>query len=206
MFNKPERMSVGVDSLLRIVATMSCAGTRGAITLAGVLSLPLLLNDGTPFPGRDLAVFIAACAILASLLIASVGLPLLLRDLDDHAGGDRRTREDKARIAAATAAIEDVEGLQQELSRQNDAADDVEEIATRVTDRYRERIQSLSYDDGTEDQHRDLEALERRMQQAGINAERRMVDRLAHDGEIDHETRAKLTRELDLLDARFKPR
>ena len=38
---------------------MSVAGVRGAITLAGVLTLPLVLNDGTPFPARDLAIFLA---------------------------------------------------------------------------------------------------------------------------------------------------
>ncbi len=38
----------------RLVVATSLAGVRGAITLAGVLTLPLLMPDGTPFPARDL--------------------------------------------------------------------------------------------------------------------------------------------------------
>lgn len=43
----------------RIVAAFSVAGVRGALTLAGVLTLPLTMNDGSIFPGRDLAIFLA---------------------------------------------------------------------------------------------------------------------------------------------------
>ena len=57
---------------LRLVAATSLAGVRGAVTLAGVLTLPLALSDGTPFPARDLAIFLAAGVILVSLLVASV--------------------------------------------------------------------------------------------------------------------------------------
>src|SRR5699024_9119969 len=47
----------------RLVLAMSLAGVRGAITLAGVLTLPLLMPDGTPFPVRGLAIFLAAAVI-----------------------------------------------------------------------------------------------------------------------------------------------
>lgn len=52
------------------------AGVRGAITLAGVLSIPLLLPDGTPFPGRYLLVFLATGVILFSLVCGIIILPL----------------------------------------------------------------------------------------------------------------------------------
>src|SRR5690606_34617380 len=56
----------------RLVAVMSLAGVRGAITLAGVITLPLLLPNGTPFPARDLAIFLAAGVIIMSLTVASI--------------------------------------------------------------------------------------------------------------------------------------
>ncbi|NIE84833.1 Na+/H+ antiporter, partial [Burkholderia sp. Tr-860] len=65
----------------RTVALMTVGGVRGAITLAGVLSLPVALGDGTPLAGRDTAIFIASGVILGSLLVAVFGLPLLLRGL-----------------------------------------------------------------------------------------------------------------------------
>ncbi|MFC3333503.1 hypothetical protein ACFOEM_13930 [Paenalcaligenes hominis] len=37
-----------------------------------MLTLPLLLPDGAQFPGRDLAIFLAATVIIISLILASV--------------------------------------------------------------------------------------------------------------------------------------
>src|SRR5690606_34244970 len=71
----------GREPPLRLLAAMSVAGVRGAITLAGVLSLPLVLGDGAPFPARDLAIFLAAGVIILSLTAASIALPALLRGL-----------------------------------------------------------------------------------------------------------------------------
>ncbi|MGE8487998.1 MAG: Na+/H+ antiporter, partial [Paraburkholderia nemoris] len=74
---------------LRTATVTTVAGVRGAVTLAGVLSLPEVLPGGTPLPGRDLAIFIASGVILLSLLVAVVALPLLLsgwrRGKDPHA-------------------------------------------------------------------------------------------------------------------------
>jgi NhaP-type Na+/H+ or K+/H+ antiporter len=53
------------------------AGVRGAITLAGILTLPLTMLDGTDFPARDLVIFLAMGVILLSLIVASIALPIL---------------------------------------------------------------------------------------------------------------------------------
>lgn len=58
----------------RLIVATSLAGVRGTITLAGILTLPLFMNDGSPFPARDLAIFLAATTIIISLLVASIGL------------------------------------------------------------------------------------------------------------------------------------
>src|SRR6201996_5914572 len=57
---------------LRTAAVTTVAGVRGAVTLAGVLSLPEVLPGGAALPGRDLAIFIASGVILASLLVAVI--------------------------------------------------------------------------------------------------------------------------------------
>ncbi|RNF28763.1 sodium:proton antiporter, partial [Massilia aurea] len=66
----------------RLILATSLAGVRGAITLAGVLTLPLAMPNGTPFPGRDLVIFLASAVIVVSLVLASVGLPRVLRGLE----------------------------------------------------------------------------------------------------------------------------
>ncbi|MGQ7883105.1 Na+/H+ antiporter, partial [Burkholderia pseudomallei] len=69
----------GTMAGLRTIAVMTVGGVRGAITLAGVLSIPVALGDGTPLAGRDTAIFVASGVILGSLVVAVIALPLLLR-------------------------------------------------------------------------------------------------------------------------------
>src|SRR5699024_285465 len=65
----------------RVLALTATAGARGAITLAGILTLPFVMPDGSAFPARDAAISIAMGVILFSLTIAAVGIPLLARGL-----------------------------------------------------------------------------------------------------------------------------
>ena len=61
---------------------ISMSGVRGSVTLATTLSLPFFLNDKTPFPQRDLIIFLAAGVILLSLIIANFLLPLFFKEED----------------------------------------------------------------------------------------------------------------------------
>jgi CPA1 family monovalent cation:H+ antiporter len=71
---------MSVASQARTVWITAFLGVRGAITLAGVLTLPPTLTDGTPFPDRDLVIVLAMCVILVSLMLATTALPVLSRD------------------------------------------------------------------------------------------------------------------------------
>ncbi|PLS18485.1 Na+/H+ antiporter [Bacillus sp. M6-12] len=55
----------------------SLTGVRGAVTMAGVLSIPHIVIGGKDFPERSLILFIAAGVILFTLIAATVILPLL---------------------------------------------------------------------------------------------------------------------------------
>ncbi|MCL1866181.1 MAG: sodium:proton antiporter [Oscillospiraceae bacterium] len=68
------------------------AGVRGAVTLACVMSIPSLLNDGTAFPERDLIILIASGVIIVSMLIANFILPLIV----GHKSGESQGYEEKA--------------------------------------------------------------------------------------------------------------
>ncbi|MFJ8513212.1 Na+/H+ antiporter [Lysinibacillus xylanilyticus] len=58
-----------------IVTTL--VGVRGTITMVGILSLPLVTNQGELFPDRQLLIFLAAGVILFTLVMATIFLPLL---------------------------------------------------------------------------------------------------------------------------------
>lgn len=186
----------------RLVAAMSFAGVRGAITLAGVLTLPLALDDGSPFPARDLAIFLAAGVIIVSLLLASIGLPMLLKGLTMPAEPSKQAEEDAARVATAEAAIRAIERRQHALAVGHGDADRYAAAGARVMDLYRERIESRSQ--GLSDATRAEERLVREFRLVGVKAERAALVKLARAREIGSETARKLTRELDLSEARHR--
>jgi monovalent cation/hydrogen antiporter len=92
------------------------AGMRGAVSLAAVLTLPVALPDGRPFPQRDLIVFITFVVILATLLGQGTTLPSLARRLPGTHGEvvEEAREEARARRLAAGAALECLEQLERD--------------------------------------------------------------------------------------------
>jgi len=56
------------------------SGVRGAVTMVGVLSLPMTIKGGAPFPSRTLLLFLASAVIIFSLLGATILIPLLTKN------------------------------------------------------------------------------------------------------------------------------
>jgi CPA1 family monovalent cation:H+ antiporter len=186
----------------RLVAAMSFAGVRGAITLAGVLTLPLALADGTAFPARDLAIFLAAGVIIVSLVLASVALPILLNGLVMPPEPSKQAEEDAARVATAEAAIRAIERRQHTLAEDHGEADLYAAAGASVMDFYRERIESRSQ--GLSEARRAEEHLIREFQLIGVKAEREALIELGRARVIGSEVARKLIRELDLSEARYR--
>jgi CPA1 family monovalent cation:H+ antiporter len=55
------------------------AGMRGVVSLASALSVPLTLQNGQPFPHRNLILFITFVVILITLVFQGLTLPLVIR-------------------------------------------------------------------------------------------------------------------------------
>lgn len=62
---------------VRYALLTGLSGVRGAVTMAGSLSLPLRMPSGAVFPERDLVLFIASGVVIFSLLAAVITLPLV---------------------------------------------------------------------------------------------------------------------------------
>lgn len=58
---------------------ISWAGMRGVVSLASALAIPLLLPDGTPFPYRNLILFITYIVIIVTLVGQGLALPWVIR-------------------------------------------------------------------------------------------------------------------------------
>ncbi|HIW71711.1 MAG TPA: sodium:proton antiporter [Candidatus Levilactobacillus faecigallinarum] len=120
----------------RMAILSGLSGVRGAVTMAGVLSVPLTIASGAGFPTRSLMLFVASGVIIISLLAATITLPLISTskqplqtrasasdditnelDLDDEdddfrdADEVRQISEDEARAYIMRLAISKIEEL-----------------------------------------------------------------------------------------------
>jgi len=187
---------------LRVRLAGSVAGVRGAITLAGILSLPLAMPDGSPFPARDLVIFLAAGVIICSLVFASLALPKIARGLVEPGEDAGAAEERLARVGAAKAAIAHIENI---------AAADSEEggevpgarlaAADGIVAAYRRRIAASDEADEARVEAREAGRLELELRLAGIGAEREALRAMLRGGEINDHTAQALFREITLTEA-----
>ncbi|MCC8381702.1 MULTISPECIES: Na+/H+ antiporter [unclassified Xenorhabdus] len=178
----------------------SFAGVRGAITLAGALSVPLFLPDGDPFPARYQLIFISAGVILVSLFVGVIALPLLLRGMTV---GDKQADLDEIRMAKAAmaeVAIVSMNKMEERLSASTEEKLDAEvisEVASRVTGYLRRR--TAGTDEG--EHNLEVEELERRFRLTALRAERGELYHLRATRKVSNETLQTLLHDLDLLEA-----
>ncbi|WP_434457760.1 Na+/H+ antiporter [Stutzerimonas urumqiensis] len=193
------------DKPLGLFSALSAvAGVRGAITLAGVLSVPLMIGD-TPFPGRDLMIFLAAAVIILSLIVGALGIPYFLKRMpnDDEARHEREMRTVRRTLAQAAVAW-------LENWRQQNTSDDLDrsalhsEVAGRVIESYRRDLDALKdrEDAANEAVHgRDMEIDLRRQ---AIAVRRKALYRLRKHHEIDEQMLQALLRDLDFDEAALR--
>lgn len=191
----------------RLILVTATAGCRGAITLAGILTLPFLMSDGTPFPARTLVIFLAMGVILLSLLIASIALPLLARDLGvDLPRLEARAehQETAARTAAAEAAVRRIEQFMAEQEADTPLQHARAEAGAHLLDVYRRRLEYGDPSGEDEESRRLLAEAERSVRLEGLRAERDELYRLRIAGSIDDDLHRHLLREIDLMESSLR--
>ncbi|HMU35021.1 MAG TPA: Na+/H+ antiporter [Pyrinomonadaceae bacterium] len=85
------------------------AGMRGVISLAMALSIPLVINEGQPFPYRELILFITFVVILVTLVFQGLTLPWVIRKVkpeDIYVAIPERTQEVIMQKKVAHASLE----------------------------------------------------------------------------------------------------
>ncbi|PXI00437.1 Na+/H+ antiporter [Klebsiella quasipneumoniae] len=190
--------AITVRPRFSILVVMALAGVKGSVTLAGILTLPAVLADGSPFPGRELLIFLSMAVILMSLVVAAIGLPFMTRYLADDLPHD--TGKDDIGAVMTEVAINRLNALLDE------PVEDPTEQALRadagnmLLETYQRR---LHYNDNDEGQDVGLELakrarLEKYMQREVIIAQRQELFRLRRAHNISDITFYEVLREIDL--------
>jgi monovalent cation/hydrogen antiporter len=179
-------------------AVVSWMGLRGAVTLAAALALPLTTDAGDSFPDRSLIIFLAFWVIVATLVLQGLTLPAVIRLLGIEDDGIDVKEETKARIHAAEAAIERLDELIDEDWVRPETADRMRRLMDFRRNRFAARF-SADDDGAIEEQSQAYQRLVREV----LAAERAAVLELRREGRINDDVMHRVTRDLDLEDARL---
>jgi len=190
----------------RSVAVIAWAGMRGVISLAAALALPLTAADGSPFPGRDLILFLTFSVILVTLVAQGLSLPLVIRVLGLEDDGVAEHEEVRARIGAAEAALARLTELEWEAWVREDTAERMRGLYTYRRNRFLARARTP---DGTGPRENGGEAIEersrayQRLVRELTQAQRDALVRLRDGNVISDEVFHRVERDLDLEEARL---
>ncbi len=186
------------------VFVVGWTGMRGVVTLALALAIPLTLADGTPFPHRDLIIFLSVSVIIFTLVLQGLTLPWLTRTLTLTFDPKRMEEEWYARVKAARNAVARLDELKDDKSIHLPALE-------RIREHYMERLESLG-DGPNTPLHPDhapglmshpLLQAENRLWSEVLKKERETLLELRRNYTIGDDVLHDILREMDLLSARF---
>ena len=121
----------------RAIFVIGWTGMRGVVSLAAALALPALLADGSPFPQRNLIVFLTFCVIFVTLVLQGITLPPLIRALGLAGAAGPNCEEREARRIVTEAAVSHLEDAKERDNEQSAALYD------DLIRHYRQRLASL---------------------------------------------------------------
>ncbi|MBI3043138.1 MAG: Na+/H+ antiporter [Betaproteobacteria bacterium] len=175
------------------VFIMSWCGMRGIVSLAAALALPLAMDDGTPFPQRDLIIFLTFMVIAATLVVQGLTLAPLIRLLNVGTDWSGQREQQHAKLALTKAALAAID----ELASKEGIA---EELAERMRAEFAEKI-TIAVPAG-EVLHTGVDPA-RRLRRAAIEAERRELIRIWRDNEISDDVLHHIEEDLDYQESRL---
>ncbi|MBO0907016.1 Na+/H+ antiporter [Arthrobacter sunyaminii] len=120
-----------ISNRARVVSGL--AGFRGAVSLAAALATPRSTAAGTPFPDRDLIIFVAAGVIVVTLVLQAPLLPAVARWA--RLPQDTEARTEELRFAQASAINDALEAMPRLASELGTDQQVVDELVTEYNQR-----------------------------------------------------------------------
>jgi CPA1 family monovalent cation:H+ antiporter len=179
---------------------ISWAGMRGVVSLAAAFAIPFETDAGTPFPARDMILFLTFVVILGTLVLQGLSLPAMIRRLGVQ-------HESQADVLATAAAQQ--EAARAALTRLDDVltaeqheppGDVVERLRDALERRSLGAWERLGGDAGSQSGETPSAAY-RRFRREMLRAERDAIVALRDQGRIDDEVLRRMQHDLDLEEA-----
>jgi CPA1 family monovalent cation:H+ antiporter len=184
------------------VFLVAFTGVRGVVSVAAVLSVPVALAAGVPFPHRDSLLVLTFMVVVVTLIAQGLTLPFVVRKLGlDRLGaaelGERKRREVSARLETARAALA-------QLTAVGHAEGLPEETLQPERARLEQRIAQLQHAKDPEGDGYAASKAVHRADLALIEAERDRLNQLLREGRITDDIRRRIERDLDLDEERLR--
>jgi Na+/H+ antiporter len=177
---------------VRRMFILGWTGMRGVVSLAAALALPSVLANGSPFPHRELIVFLTFSVIVVTLVLQGVTLPPLIRSLGLAGRGGPNCEEQEARRIVIEAALSHLEE-----AKHRDTADSAA-LYDHLAGHYRQRLAGVRPEGEVSDNDRYSE-----LSLETLRIERDTAVRLRDEGRINDEVLRRIEHELDLSELRF---
>jgi NhaP-type Na+/H+ or K+/H+ antiporter len=173
-------------------------GMRGVVALAAAISLPKFLADGSPFPQRNVIIFLTFCVIFVTLVVQGLSLPFFIRKLGLASAEVENPEEERARYAMIDAALAYLEA-----GRDTDSAElaPVYDELIRIQKHHLNllpgpRHAETGYTAGEYERYQELNRSIRALQRAALL-------NLRNQNKINDEVLRRLEQELDLFEIRY---
>jgi CPA1 family monovalent cation:H+ antiporter len=173
---------------------------RGVVSLAAAIALPQTLSNNSPFPQRNMIIFLAFSVILVTLVLQGLTLPSLIRALGVAGTSEENPEEHEARHTILQAALDHLE----EAKAKDDPAS--AEIYDDLGQHYRSRLIALaeSGDGGKDNTNQDFYSRHLELSRELLRVERQTAIQLRNRGRIGDDLLRRIEHELDLSEARIK--
>lgn len=180
---------------------VSWAGMRGIVTLAAALAVPIYVDAAskTPFPNRDVIIFVSFMVILVTLVFQGFTLGPLIKLLKLRADEcDDAKEETQARLDAAHAALSRLTVLSFDDSMNP-------ELIDRVRAEYDDRIARLGGPphDALGDPMASQDDAIRMIRLEALRAERKMITFMRDQNILGDEVLRRILEEIDLEEAKL---
>ena len=182
------------------VFVVAWTGMRGVLALAAAISLPETLKDGSPFPQRDIIIFLTFSVIFATLVLQGITLPMVIRKLGLSAVGELGLEEQKARMFILNTVLQYLDNLCREAKAEHTV------LYQDMMRRYQARAVLLEAGGGKTKPKREIAVAryEQNLAQELRALERSTAVMLRDDDKINDELLRAIERELDMSEAGFE--